>query len=32
MGVHGGGFPDQAVKNIVGLIAAGLIGKEGGGS
>jgi hypothetical protein len=24
MGVHGGSFPDQAVRNVVGLIAAGL--------
>ena len=29
MGIHGGSFPDQAVKNIVGLIAAGLTAEQG---
>ena len=29
MGVHGGSFPDLAVKNIVGLIAAGLAPEKG---
>ena len=29
MGIHGGSFPDQAVKNIVNLIAAGLTAKKG---
>ena len=31
MGVHGGAFPDQAVKNIVGLLTAGLLAKKGRG-
>ena len=31
MGVHGGAFPDQAVKNVVALIAAGLTSKKGRG-
>lgn len=29
MGVHGGIFPDKAVKNVVGLIVAGLGGQKG---
>jgi AcrR family transcriptional regulator len=31
MGIHGGSFSDQAVKNIVGLIAAGLTAPKGRG-
>jgi AcrR family transcriptional regulator len=29
MGVHGGSFPDKAIKNIVGLIADGLAAEKG---
>jgi hypothetical protein len=29
MGIHGGAFPDAAVRNIVGLIVAGLAPEKG---
>jgi AcrR family transcriptional regulator len=29
MGIHGGSFPEEAVRNIVGLIVAGLAPKKG---
>ncbi|MBI5509133.1 MAG: TetR/AcrR family transcriptional regulator [Deltaproteobacteria bacterium] len=29
MGIHGGSFPDEAVRNIVGLIVAGLAPEKG---
>jgi AcrR family transcriptional regulator len=31
MGLHGGSFPDKAIKNIVGLIADGLSAEKGSG-